>query len=182
MSQGDESSATPQDIAPAIRRVLAYVLDVAVLAAAVMAVQHGARLAFGWPPEDWLAGARFYWFVSLPTVSVPVWLYFALFESGRAQATPMKRLLGMQVTDGAGHRIGFGRALLRTAIKLLPWELVHGALFLPVPFWNDPDQALMRPVFTLAVFLMGSWLVTLLLTPKTQGVHDLVAGTLVVRR
>jgi len=38
------------------------------------------------------------------------WLYFALFESGPAQATPGKMALGIQVTDEHGGRIGFGRA------------------------------------------------------------------------
>src|SRR5262245_24273391 len=38
------------------------------------------------------------------------WLYFALQESSRAQATLGKLLVGIRVTDLAGARIGFGRA------------------------------------------------------------------------
>ena len=38
------------------------------------------------------------------------WLYIALFESSKLQATPGKLALGLRVTDLQGARIGFWRA------------------------------------------------------------------------
>jgi uncharacterized RDD family membrane protein YckC/Tfp pilus assembly major pilin PilA len=76
-------------------------------------------------------------------------LYCALLESSGLQATLGKRALGIKVVDRHGERIGFGRAAARFAAKLLS-------------------------VLTL---LLGYLLV--LVTPRRQALHDLLAGTLV---
>ena len=78
--------------------------------------------------------------------------YYALFESSRLQATPGKLACRLRVTDEAGLRIGLGRALGRNLGKS-----VSG--------------------FLLGIgFLMVGW------TRRKQGLHDLMAGTLVVRQ
>ena len=47
-------------------------------------------------------------------------------EAGPTGATPGKRHLGLQVTSSDGHRLSYGRALLRNAIKIaIPWQLGH---------------------------------------------------------
>jgi uncharacterized RDD family membrane protein YckC len=88
-----------------------------------------------------------------PLVAIPAgWLYFAAMESSTRQATLGKMALGLVVTDAQGRRLGFGRASGRYFAKLLSW-------------------------LTLAVgFMVAGW------TPRKQALHDLVAGTLVVRR
>ena len=80
------------------------------------------------------------------------WLYFALSWSSRSQASVGKIALGIKVTDESGSRIGFGRASGRYFAQILT------ALTLGVGY-------------ALAVF-----------TRRRQALHDLVAGTLVVRR
>ncbi len=93
-------------------------------------------------------GSMFY---SLCCVVVQ-WLYFALQESSRAQATVGKRLMSIQVTDRAGNRIGFGRATGRYFGKIL------SALILYIGF------------------MMAGW------TQRKQALHDMLADTLVVRK
>jgi uncharacterized RDD family membrane protein YckC len=83
---------------------------------------------------------------------VAQWLYFALQESSAAQATLGKRLLGLQVTDRVGGRIGFGRATGRYFGKLI------SALALYIGF------------------MMAGW------TQRKQALHDMMADTLVVRK
>jgi uncharacterized RDD family membrane protein YckC len=79
------------------------------------------------------------------------WLYFALQESGSAQATLGKRMLGLRVTDMAGQRIGFGRASGRFFAKIIS-------------------------AFTFYIgFIMAGF------TDRKQALHDMIAGTLVVR-
>ncbi len=78
--------------------------------------------------------------------------YFALLESSRWQATLGKRICGMRVTDLHGRRIGLGRALGRYAGKYVSWL-----------------------IFCIG-FLMAGW------TRRKQALHDLMAGTLVMRR
>jgi uncharacterized RDD family membrane protein YckC len=80
------------------------------------------------------------------------WLYFALQESGTAQATLGKRLLGLQVTDRQGNRIGFLRATGRFFGKIV------SAMILDIGF------------------MMAGW------TERKQALHDMMADTLVVRK
>ena len=83
--------------------------------------------------------------------TVASFLYFALMESSTNQATVGKMALGIKVTDLNGDRISFGRALGRTAAKIL------------------------STLILLIGFLMAAF------TEKKQGLHDMIAGTLVVK-
>lgn len=84
--------------------------------------------------------------------AVLAWLYFAGLESGPWQGTIGKRLLRLMVTDLYGRRIGFGRATGRYFGKILS-GLVLFVGYLMVAF-----------------------------TERKQGLHDVMAGTLVVRQ
>lgn len=83
--------------------------------------------------------------------TVVTWLYYALMESSSKQATVGKMALGIIVTDLDGRRIGFGRATGRHFAKILS-ALILGIGFLMVAF-----------------------------TERKQGLHDMVASTLVIR-
>jgi len=78
------------------------------------------------------------------------WLYFALLESSNRQATLGKMALGIKVTDLSGEGVSFGRATGRHFGKII------SALTL------------------LAGYIMAGF------TRKKQGLHDIVAGCLVV--
>jgi uncharacterized RDD family membrane protein YckC len=84
--------------------------------------------------------------------SIMQWLYFALMESSVWQATLGKKALGLSVTDLAGRRIGFGRATGRYFAKILS----SLTLFIG--------------------YLMAGF------TEKKQALHDMIAGTLVLRK
>jgi uncharacterized RDD family membrane protein YckC len=84
--------------------------------------------------------------------TVAAWLYFALMESSSRQATLGKMLVGIFVTDLNGERISFGRATGRFFAKIL------SALTCYIGF------------------LMAGC------TERKQALHDMIAGTLVVRR
>ncbi|WPL16339.1 RDD family protein [Thiorhodovibrio winogradskyi] len=79
------------------------------------------------------------------------WLYFTVQESSTWQATVGKKMFGMTVTDMGGKRISFGRANARY------WSKILSALILMIGY------------------LMVAF------TAKKQGLHDLIAGTLVLR-
>jgi len=80
------------------------------------------------------------------------WLYYALLESSSWQATLGKKALGLEVTDMEGRRISFGRATGRFFAKII------SALIL----WIG--------------FIMAGF------TEKKQALHDMIAGTLVIRK
>ena len=79
------------------------------------------------------------------------WLYSAILESSPWQATFGKRVFGMQVVDLSGNRLSFLRATGRFAAK------VPSGLFLGLGF-----------------IMIGR-------NDKKQGLHDDLAGTLVLR-
>ena len=83
---------------------------------------------------------------------VLTWLYYALLESSVWQATLGKKALGLEVTDLAGNRIQFGRATGRYFARWLS-------------------------VMTIGIgYIMAGF------TDKKQALHDILAGTLVIRK
>jgi uncharacterized RDD family membrane protein YckC len=125
------------------RRLGAALIDFVLLAAAMAAI--------GWLGLPVFQRVDYNSF-GVVIVVLLLWLYFALLESSRLQATLGKLALAIQVTTLDGHRIGFGRATLRTAAKYL------------------------SAVILLIGFIMAG------VTRRKQALHDLVAGTLVVDR
>lgn len=170
-----------QNYASVIRRILAYAVDAILLFIAfplilgtVLGLIIYSTVGFDWAQDGFL-----FWLYVFSTVSIPFWLYYSLLESSAGQATFGMRFFGLRVTDADGNRIGFGRAFLRTAVKLLPFEINHLVMFLPTPIWSDPNPGF-RAGFVAVNALMILYLATMLLTKRRQSVHDLVAQTLVV--
>jgi uncharacterized RDD family membrane protein YckC len=79
------------------------------------------------------------------------WLYSAGLESSAQQATIGKRAMGLQVTDLSGDRISFLRATGRYFAKIL----------------------------SVLIFFIG--FIMIAFTEKKQGLHDMIAGTLVIK-
>lgn len=84
--------------------------------------------------------------------TIIAWLYSALMESSAKQATLGKMALGIVVTDLNGRRISFARATGRYFSK----------------------------AFLSAILLIGYIIAAF--TEKRQALHDIIAGTLVVKR
>jgi len=80
------------------------------------------------------------------------WLYYALLESSAWQATLGKKALGLEVTDMQGMRISFGRATGRFFAKII------------------------SSIILFIGFIMAGF------TEKKQALHDMIAGTLVIRK
>lgn len=80
------------------------------------------------------------------------WLYFAVMESSSAQATLGKMALGIKVTDLVGNKIGFGQATGRYFGKII------------------------STIILFIGFIMVAF------TEKKQGLHDIMAGCLVVNK
>jgi uncharacterized RDD family membrane protein YckC len=79
------------------------------------------------------------------------WLYFAMMESSPRQATLGKQACGLKVTDEMGNPVSFG--------------LASGRFF----------GKIVSAIICYVGFMMAGW------TQKKQGLHDIMAHTLVVR-
>src|SRR5699024_3565029 len=62
-------------------------------------------------------------------MTLPVSLYFIICECSKWQGTLGKRKMGIRVVDDLGRRIGVGRSAFRTAVKFLPWDIAHFAIW-----------------------------------------------------
>lgn len=114
-------------------------------------------------------------------VTLPVSLYFILFESSAWQGTWGKRRRGLQVTRTDGVRLSILRAASRTLFKFIPWELSHFCIW-QVTFAGPEPSPLITAGFVLVWILVGANLVSLWITPTHQTVYDWLAGTVVTRR
>jgi len=103
-------------------------------------------------PEGWAPFAAMFW----PRLFLPrfviSWLYYALLQSSSWQATLGKKALGLEVTDMQARRISFGRASGRFFAKILSTIILF-----------------------IGFFMIG-------FTARKQGLHDILAGTLVLRK
>jgi uncharacterized RDD family membrane protein YckC len=174
------SLSAPPAVASFSRRAAAYALDVLIAGVAIQLVQW--TLLFTWgDARERLDGGR-EWFAYLwLSASAPVYAYFILSESSRRRATLGKHALGLVVGDGYGAPIGLRAAVIRTVVKLAPWDLAHLVLCFPAPPWDGgPAFELRRGIFAVYALLAIN-LATTLMTRKQQSVHDLAAGTLVLR-
>jgi uncharacterized RDD family membrane protein YckC len=79
-------------------------------------------------------------------------LYWALMESSKYQATVGKIALGLKVTDLDGNSLDFVKSLIRNVCKIISGMI----LFIG--------------------YIMAGF------TEKKQGLHDIIAGTLVVKK
>lgn len=115
-------------------------------------------------------------------LTLPVVLYFALFEASRWKATLGKRALGIQVVGTGGKRLSIGRALYREAVRFLPWEMSHAMLW-QVALSPGPRTfpAWMAAGFGLVYAIVGLYLVTLFVGASHRTVYDRLAGSLVLR-
>jgi len=141
------------------------------------------------PIRQMISGSE-QWFLSgwkteiytLLTISLPIWLYFGLCEISSWRATLGKRVLRLQTLDQVSHhRMTLGQTIIRTIIKMLPWEIAHLTNNLPVPIWYDPNPGF-RFGFVLVPLLAAICLILVLITKNKQSLHYLIANTIVVRR
>ncbi len=166
-----------------VRRVVAYFVDITLLALLVQGFQWGLLTLTNGFPFDKLtelnSGWLLYGWVFL-TISVPIWLYFIFFEHSSRQATPGKQLLGLWVTTVTGEKANWRQLLYRTVLKLIPWEIFHLTFMLPVPILSDPAPAF-RPGFIVGFVVLLLYLMVMPHTPRQQSIHDLIAETVVER-
>jgi uncharacterized RDD family membrane protein YckC len=110
---------------------------------------------------------------------LPVWLYLTLTEVGPRQASWGKRRAGLRVEGPGSGRAGGRRIAVRNGVKLLPWQLAHLAVArlilgvdAPVLVAVTYGLSLLVPVVSIGI----AWR-----DPVHRGLHDLAAGTRVVR-
>ena len=138
------------------RRAIAYLLDAILLGFTIGVLVLGPLMQHAGLSADnpWIlfTGANRQVFAVNLLVQMAFWPYWALMESSVWRATFGKKLLNLEVTDLAGQRLSFSRASARYFAKII------------------------SGLTLLVGFLMAGF------TARKQALHDILAGTLVVRK
>ncbi len=113
-------------------------------------------------------------------ITLPVSLYFILFESSAWQATWGKRRKRLQVTRTDGTRLTILRAISRTLFKFIPWELAHTCIW-QISFTPQEPSPLITAGFILVWILVGANVLSLMMSKTHQTLYDRLAGTYVVK-
>ena len=138
-------------------RLVAYIIDAIILgfffgAFVILPLMHGSIYVNGTSFPEIMRQMGPQFRTARFVSLLGAWLYYALFESSAWQATLGKKALGLEVTDLHGKRISFGRATGRYFGKII------SAMILMIGF-----------------IMIG-------FTKKKQGLHDMIAGTLVLKK
>lgn len=159
------TTAALEDYAGFWKRVAAYILDAIILyipslviskmmgAEAAEAVMRQAQLSAPADPQVLMNSLMQFYATMFPAMLlsfVLAWMYYAFCESSAWQATVGKLALGIRVTDLQGKRLTLARSLARYPSMILS----NLTLFIG--------------------YLMVAW------TQRKQGLHDMIAGTLVL--
>src|SRR5262245_33594148 len=147
-------------------RVLAFAVDYIVIAGYLLVLVAAGLTVRAMAPG--LAGAAFgnpYLgeLTGFVLITLPVTLYFALGDASARQGTWGKRARHLRVERLDGGRLSRGRALGRTALKFVPWELAHACIW-QVTFAGPQPSPWIGAGFGLVWALVGANVVSLLLT------------------
>ena len=163
-----------ETVARTLRRLTAYAADGSLLAVVLIPLAVAIQGVAGYRPTTGVG----VWVASVVLISLPSWTYFVVSDRSASGATLGKRLLRLRVRMAGEASVSLVRALVRTAIKLTPWELTHLALFAMAPALGavgGTQLAVLWLVYALFALSLG----VALRTDGRRSVHDLVAGTTV---
>jgi uncharacterized RDD family membrane protein YckC len=107
--------------------------------------------------------------------SIPIWIYFVFSDISQKGATFGKKLMKIGVKTVEGENLTIKSALLRTMVKLIPWELTHVTFFvLSINGEFSLLQMVLVIIIYLLIFIYGYFMIR---TKGRKGVHDLLAKT-----
>jgi len=167
-----DQSLTQKLFSLVVRRAGAFFVDIFILFGVLGPTGFLIQRLFGHQPQT----GPDIWYTLLLNFSFPTWLYFTLSDRSSRGATLGKRLFRLRVIGVAGTRLGFWQALGRTAIKLLPWELIHVSAFALSTDMSrlSPQQTVGLAVASGLAFL---YFVVAVITRGQRSAHDFAMRT-----
>ena len=176
-----------EEAGSAWKRVAAFGLDYLVIAAyivvltlaSVTVTSQLSSLNPGSRTDPWVFDL-----LAFTTLVLPVILYFALSEASRSQATWGKRRMGLVVVSTGGQRLRAGRSLMRSALKLLPWQIAHTSLF-HIPGWPTAVETIPFPAalgLWISALLASGAFASIFIAADRRTLYDRLAGTRVIVR
>ena len=155
-----------------LKRVGAFFLDILIIFGICAPSSYLIQRLIGYSPQTGFT----IWTTILWSFSLPAWVYFMLSDRSKTGKTIGKRVFKLRVTGMIRERLIWGRALARTAIKLLPWEIIHFSSF---ALSKDLGTFTLHQYIGLVAgnALAFAYFITCVLTQGKRCIHDLLVGT-----
>lgn len=115
-------------------------------------------------------------------VTMPVSLYFAVFDSKHFTGSFGKVKMKMQVVDSNGKAVNLMRSAVRTALKFTPWELSHFLVYRLVGNGegNIPDIWMWAGAGIYGLLFL--YVLTAFLSKDKRALYDWLSGTKVIKK
>jgi uncharacterized RDD family membrane protein YckC len=153
------------EIAPFHKRLLAYIIDFALLASYLFAMKYLLYDQLNLSSEKSTG-------FDILIISTPMLLYSLITELLLNGQTIGKKLMRIRVISLEGGEPSFGQFVLRWITKIFEWPFLFGYIY-------ASSYSLIAYIF-ITFFLGIAVVITILVTPKQQRLGDLSAGTVVV--
>ena len=153
------------EVAPFHKRLVAYLIDFALLAIYLFSMKHLLYVVFGLDTEKSTG-------IDILLVSLPMLFYSLLTELLLNGQTIGKKIMKIRVISLEGGEPTFGQFILRWITKFFEWPFLFGYIYassVALFFY-----AMYTGFFGVAV------IITILVTKRSQRLGDLAAGTIVV--
>ncbi len=115
-------------------------------------------------------------------VTMPVSLYFAVFDSRHFRGSFGKRKMKIQVAGSNGKTVGLMRSAVRTALKFTPWELSHFLVYRLVENGEKSIPAIWMWVGAGIYGLLFLYILSALLSKEKRALYDWLSGTKVIKK
>jgi uncharacterized RDD family membrane protein YckC len=157
------------------KRVAAHVVDVVILRLANILLSFGFGFVLGiimvMNGIDYKSayGQNLVVIASYVFTEIVILLYYALFESSSKQGTLGKQAMKIIVVNQELERLPFFQAAIRALIMIIPMNMIAMS-------WVDTWIRAVGFGLWIVMVIAVSW------TKQSQGLHDILAGCLVVNR
>jgi len=153
------------EIAPFHKRLLAYLVDFVLLIIYLYTMKTLMYDGFGMSRGNNMG-------VDIIVISLPMLLYSLLMELNMNGQTIGKKIMSVRVLSLTGGEPTAGQYILRWITKFFEWPFLFGYIY----FSNE-----MLFVYIIITGLLGiGVLIAITLTPKSQRLGDIAAGTVVI--
>lgn len=114
----EQNEVLPNDYAPGVMRLLAFILDGSIL----FGIWYLINLGINYVTEIYIINPdilMYRYYIEYGFMAIFTVIYFAIGESGSRGASIGKRVLGMRIEDYNGHRMSFIKAIFRTLFLIV---------------------------------------------------------------
>ncbi|MDQ1276180.1 MAG: hypothetical protein QG610_1755 [Euryarchaeota archaeon] len=147
------------------KRCAAYIFDILIINLFIFLILIATTLVAGPLAEVY----------SIAFANIALFAYFVYFESSKAQATPGKKWMNLKVVDFEEKRISFLRAFFRYFARGMP------GIFLVIVDVAANGAGIINEHLGWYFLIPFAIYMPVLFMDMRQGVHDVLAGTVVVK-